>query len=75
MNLNIFLMTGHGFYVWSSFLLTTLACLFLFLKTRKSLKKLEKEFIKEAKTLTNKEFEDIKKQKVVKAILLSYSKN
>ena len=40
-----------------------------------NLKKLEKEFIKEAKTLTNKEFEDIKKQKVVKAILLSYSKN
>ena len=74
MNIDIFLMGGHGIYVWSSFLLTFLACLFLFLKTRKTLKKLERDFVKETKNLSPKQFEDLKKQKVAKEILVSHSR-
>tara|TARA_B100002052_G_scaffold98354_1_gene90875 strand:+ start:932 stop:1159 length:228 start_codon:yes stop_codon:yes gene_type:complete len=75
MNLNVFIMNGHGIYVWSSFLLTFLVCLFLFLKTRKTLKKLEKDFIEEAESLTKEQFNNLKKHKIIKEILVLQSKN
>ncbi len=68
-------MNGYGIYVWSSFLFTFLVCLFLFLKTKKTLKKLEKDFIKEVQSLSDEQLEDIKKQKVAKEILISHSRN
>ena len=74
MNYEIFLMSGHGIYVWSSFGFTFLICLFLYLRTKKTLKKLEKNFIKEAENLPEKQFEDIKKQKIAKEILISHSR-
>ena len=74
MNLNVFLMNGYGVYVWLSFLLTFLVCLFLFLRTRKTLKKLEKDFIKETQNLSQQQFEDLKKQRIVKEILVSHSR-
>ena len=67
-------MNGYGIYVWSSFLFTFLVCLFLFLRTKKTLKKLEKDFIKETQNLSEKQFEDLKKQKVAKEILVSHSR-
>tara|TARA_B100002051_G_scaffold247042_1_gene255792 strand:+ start:604 stop:831 length:228 start_codon:yes stop_codon:yes gene_type:complete len=75
MNLDIFLMSGYGIYVWSSFLFTFFICLFLFLKTKKTLKKLEKDFIKEAQSLSNEQLEDLKRRKVAKEILISHSRN
>ena len=74
MNFDIFFMSGYGIYVWSSFLFTFLICLFLFLKTRKTLEKLEKDFVKEAESLSYEQFEDIKKQKIAKEILISHSR-
>ena len=74
MNFDIFSMNGYGIYVWSSFLFTFLTCLFLFLKTKKTLKKLEKDFIKETQTLSDEQLEDLKKQKVAKEILISHSR-
>ena len=74
MNLDVVLMNGYGFYVWASFLLTFLICLFLFLKTRKTLKKLEKDFIKETQSLSQQQLKDIKKQKIAKEILVSHSR-
>ena len=74
MNSDVFLMNGYGIYVWSSFLITFLVCLFLFLKTRKTLKKLEKDFIKETQNLSQQQFEDLKKQRIVKEILVSHSR-
>ena len=74
MNLNVFLMNGYGIYVWSSFLLTFLVCLFLFLRTRKTLKKLEKDFVEETQNLSQQQFEDLKKQRIVKEILVSHSR-
>ena len=71
----IFSMVGHGIYVWTSFGFTLLICLFLYLRTKKTLKKLEKDFIKEAENLPEKQFEDIKKQKIAKEILISHSRS
>ena len=75
MNFEIFVMNGFGIYVWSSFAFTFLVCLFLFLRTKKTLKKLEKDFVKEAQNLPEKQFEDIKRQKIAKEILISHSRS
>ena len=75
MNFEIFLMDGYGVYVWSSFGFTFLVCLFLYIRTKKTLKKLEKDFIKEAQNLHEEEFEDIRKQKIAKEILISHSRS
>ena len=74
MNLDVFFMNDYGIYVWASFLFTFLICLFLFLRTRKTLKKLEKDFIKETQNLSQQQFEDLKKQRIVKEILVSHSR-
>ena len=44
---NLLSMNGYGLFVWSSFLITFLACTFVYYKTRKTLKKYEREFAKE----------------------------
>ena len=75
MNLEILFMNGYGIYVWSSFIFTFVVCLYFYLKTKKTLKKLEKDFIKETDTLSKIELENLKKQKVVREILVSHSKN
>ena len=74
-NLEILLMNGYGVYVWPSFIFTFVVCLYFYLKTKKTLKKLEKNFIKETETLSKIELENLKKQKVVREILVSHSKN
>tara|TARA_B100000029_G_scaffold146139_1_gene141461 strand:+ start:293 stop:520 length:228 start_codon:yes stop_codon:yes gene_type:complete len=74
MSLDVFLMNGYGIYVWLSFSLTFLVCLFLFLKTRKTLKKLERDFIKEAQSLSKQQLKDLKNQKVAREILVSHSR-
>ena len=68
-------MNGYGIYVWSSFITTFLICLYFYLKTKKTLKKLEKDFIKEAESLSKLELENLKKQKIAREILVSHSKN
>ena len=75
MNLEILFMNGYGVYVWPSFIFTFVICLYFYLKTKKTLKKLEKDFIKEAESLSKLELENLKKQKVVREILVSHSKN
>ena len=74
MNFDFLIMNGLGIYVWSSFTLSFLVCLFLFIKTRRTLKKLEKDFIKETQSLSHEQFENVKKQKIVKEILISHSR-
>ena len=75
MNFEFFIMNGFGIYVWSAFAFTFIVCLFLYVRTRKTLKKLEKDFIKEANNLSEEQFEDIKKQKIAKEILISHSRS
>jgi len=49
--------------------------LFIFvLKTKKTLRKLEKDFVEEAQSLSDEQLQDLKKQKVAKEILISHSR-
>ena len=63
-------MGGYGFYVWLSFLIVFTFCSLLFYKTRKTLKKYEKEFLSELKTLSIEERKAIlEKSKITNQIL------
>ena len=74
MNINIFLMSGYGLYVWSAFIFTFLICLYLFLKTKKSLNKLEKDYKEEVKKLSIEKVETLNTRKITKEILISLPK-
>ena len=44
---NIILMNGYGFFVWSAFLFTFLSCFYLYFKSLKELKAIEKIYLVE----------------------------
>ena len=68
-------MGGYGFYVWTSFILVFTFCALLFYRTRKTLKKYEKEFAKELEKLPAKHKKRIaKSSKVISSILASQNK-
>ena len=48
---NFIFMNGYGIFVWSSFGLVLISGFILYFKTRKTLKKYEKEFLLELETL------------------------
>ena len=74
MNINFITMDGYGLYVWSAFAFTFLVCLILFLKTRRTLKKLETEFKTEANNLSKEKLEVLKEKKIAQEILGSRQK-
>ena len=49
MNLDFFNLNGYGQFVWPAFIFTFLSCFFLYLRTKKTLKKQEKIFLSEFK--------------------------
>ena len=49
MNLDLFNLNGYGQFVWPAFIFTFLSCFFLYLRTKKTLKKQEKIFLSEFK--------------------------
>ena len=50
--------------------------LFIFIpKNKKTLKKLEKDFVKEAHNLSEDRLKEVKKQKIAKEILISHSRS
>ena len=68
-------MGGYGLYVWSSFLIVFTFCFLLYYKTRKTLKKYEKEFAKELEKLPAEHKKRIaKSSKVISSILASKNK-
>ncbi len=68
-------MGGYSFYVWTSFLIVIVFCSLLFYRTRKTLKKYEKEFAKELEKLPAKQKKRItKSSKVINSILASQNK-
>lgn len=72
---NLISMNGYGIYVTLSFGITTLACLIIYLKTLKTLKKYEREFSVELQKFSNEEKEAIlKKSKVANQVMSSYNK-
>ena len=72
---DLFLMNGYGIFVWSSFVLTFLACAIVYYKTRKTLKKYEKEFAKEIENLSvNQKKIVLEKSKVASKVFSTYKK-
>ena len=68
-------MGGYGFFIWASFLIVTVSCLFLYYRARKTLRKYEKEFVKELESLPIKHKKRItKSSKVIGSILASQNK-
>tara|TARA_A100001011_G_scaffold329290_1_gene354465 strand:+ start:1190 stop:1423 length:234 start_codon:yes stop_codon:yes gene_type:complete len=68
-------MGGYGFYIWTSFLVVLLFCYLLFYRTRKTLKKYEKEFAQELEKLPAEHKKRIaKSSKVISSILASQNK-
>ena len=68
-------MGGYGFYVWSSFLIVFVFCTLLFYRTRKTLKKYEKEFAEELEKLPAEQIKRISKSsKFINSILASQNK-
>ena len=76
MNYNFILMNGYGIFVWSSFIITFLVCGIFYYKTRKSLKKYEKEFAKEIEALSiEKKKTVLENSKVASKVLSSFNKS
>tara|TARA_B100000029_G_scaffold507439_1_gene592066 strand:- start:801 stop:1031 length:231 start_codon:yes stop_codon:yes gene_type:complete len=73
MNINFITMDGYGLYVWSSFIFTIVVCLYVFIRTRKTLKKLEKDFQVEVENLSEEKSRDFNKSKIRREILASKS--
>ena len=68
-------MNGYGIFVWSSFVLTFLVCVLVYYKTRKTLKKYEKEFAKEIEKLSDQQKKSVlRNSKIASKILASYNK-
>ena len=72
---DLILMNGYGIFVWSSFIMTFLACVIFYYKTRRTLKKYEKEFAKEIEELSaDKKKIVLENSKIASKILSSYNK-
>ena len=68
-------MNGYGIFVWSSFLITFLACGIFYYKTRKTLQKYEKEFAKEIEELSIEQKKTVlENSKIASKVLSSYNK-
>ena len=68
-------MDGYGVFVWSSFVITFLVCGIFYYKTRKTLKKYEKEFAKEIENLSaEKKKIVLENSKIASKILSAYNK-
>ena len=73
---NFILMNGYGLYVWLSFAITFLACGIIYYKTYKTLKKYEKDFIKEFDQLPDSEKKLVlSKSKVASQVLATYNRS
>ena len=68
-------MNGYGVFVWSSFVITFLVCGIFYYKTRKTLKKYEKEFAKEIENLSAEQKKIVlENSKIASKILSVYNK-
>ena len=68
-------MNGYGIFVWSSFVITFLVCGIFYYKTRKTLKKYEKEFAKEIENLSAEKKKIVtENSKIASKILSAYNK-
>jgi len=72
---NFITMNGYGLYVWLSFSIVFISCAVVYIKTKKTLKKYEQEFLVELQALTSEEKNKaLKNSKVAQHILATSSK-
>ena len=72
---NFILMNGFGLFVWSSFAITLLACISLYYRTLKTLRKNEKDFAQEIQELSKEKKQIVlKKSKIASQVFASYNK-
>ena len=75
MIMNFISMNGSGLFVWLSFAIVIGACSILYFKTRKTLKKYEKEYLIELKKLAEVDRQILlKKSKIANNIYASSNK-
>jgi heme exporter protein D len=68
-------MNGYGLYVWSAFSIVFISCAAVYLKTKKTLKKYENEFLVELQNLSAKEKNKaLENSKVAQQIVAANSK-
>ncbi|MDC3127087.1 heme exporter protein CcmD [Candidatus Pelagibacter bacterium] len=72
----LILMGDYGFFVWLSFAITFFACVIVYLRTYKTLKKYEKTFAKELKELSDTERKKVlENSKIANQVFASYNKS
>ena len=72
----LIIMDGNGIYVWTSFLLAFGFCVYLYITTKRELKRLEEKFTKElAKLSIERQKEVSSKSKVFKTFINSQTKS
>ena len=71
MNLDFFILSGYGQFVWPAFIFAFVSCLYLYLKTKKEFKKQQKMFLNEFEQFRTAKNEVIKQKKTIKKILSS----
>ena len=75
MILNFITMNGYGLYVWLSFSIVFFSCTIVYLKTKKTLKKYEQDFLAELQALTLEEKKKtLENSKVAQQILATSTK-
>ena len=71
---NFLSMDGYGLFVWASFSITFFSCALVFYKTQKTLKKYEREFVKEIIELSDEKRKSVvESSKIASQVLSSYS--
>ena len=65
MNLELFNLGGHGYFVWPAFIFTFLSCFALYLKTNKEFKKQEKMFLNKFRQMQSVKIETVNKEKAL----------
>ena len=63
MDLNLFILGGHGQFVWPAFIFTFITWFILYLKTKSDLQEQEKIFFKEYKELKTEKIKTVEKRK------------
>ena len=75
MIINFISMNGYGLFVWLSFGIVLISCLVLYLKTRRTLRKYEREFLAEFRTLsTSNKKAVLEKSRIANQILATNSR-
>ena len=69
MDLEIFILGGHGQFVWPAFIFTFVSCFMLYKKTKKELLKQEKLFLREYEQLNPVKIKTVEEKKITKEAL------